>query len=94
MRNPPPPCIKLVAREGAHIWLYRLLECAFQTTAPLILSGEAFDEGYYIVKIQRLEFFSVDSSNQQRYRLGEERMLSVHSLLRFRAIKLLAPWCQ
>ena len=46
-------------------------------------SGGAFDKGYYLVKIQWLEFVSVDSSNQQRYRLGEERMLSVHSLLRF-----------
>ena len=60
-----------------------VLEGAFQATAPLIFSGEAFDEGYYLVKIQWLEFVSVDSANQRRYRLGEERMLSVHSLLRF-----------
>ena len=78
-----------MALEGAPFWLCHLLEGAFQATAPLIFSGEAFDEGYYLVKIQWLEFVSVDSANQRRYRLGEERMLSVHSLLRFRAIKLL-----
>ena len=78
-----------MALEGAPFWLCRLLEGAFQATAPLIFSGEAFDEGYYLIKIQWLEFVSVDSANQRRYRLGEERMLSVHSLLRFRAIKLL-----
>ena len=78
-----------MALEGAPFWLCRLLEGAFQATAPLIFSGEAFDEGYYLVKIQWLEFVNIDSADQQRYRLGEERMLSVRSLLRFRAINLL-----
>ena len=78
-----------MALEGAPFWLCRLLEGAYQATAPLVFSGEAFDEGYYLVKIQWLEFVSVDSANQRHYRLGEERMLSVHSLLRFRAIKLI-----
>ena len=78
-----------MALEGAPFWLCHLLEGAFQATVPLIFSGEAFDEGYYLVKIQRLEFVSVDSANQRRYRLGEERMLSIHFLLRFRAVTLL-----
>ena len=67
------------------------MEGAFQATAPLVFSGEAFDEGYYLVKIQWLEFVSVDSANQRRYRLGEERMISVHSLVRFRALTLSEP---
>ena len=78
-----------MALEGAPFWLCRLLEGAFQANAPLIFSGEAFEEGYYLIKIQWLEFVNVDSANQRRYRLGEERMLSVHSLVRFRALKIL-----
>ena len=78
-----------MALEGAPFRLCRLLEGAFKATALLIFSGEAFDEGYYLVKIQWLEFVSVDSANQRRYRLSEERMLSVHFSLRFRAVNLL-----
>ena len=78
-----------MALEGAPFWLCRLLEGAFQANATIIFSGEAFDEGYYLINIQWLEFVNVDSANQRRYRLGEERMLSVHSLVRFRALKIL-----
>ena len=60
----------------------------FSDQCTLIFSGETFDEGYYLVKIHWLEFVNVDSANQRRYRIGEERMLSVHSLVRFRALKL------
>ena len=37
--------------EGAPFWLCRLLEDASQATAPLIFSGEAFDEGQYVVNL-------------------------------------------
>ena len=43
------------------------------------------------MKIQWLEFASLDSAKQRRYRLGEERMISVHSLVRFRAVKMCEP---
>ena len=36
----------------------------------LAISGEIFDEGFYLVKIQWLKFVKVDSANQQRYRIG------------------------
>ena len=77
-----------VALEGAPFWLCRLKESAFPTDVPVIFSGKTFDEGYYLVKIHWLEFVNVDSAYQRRYRIGEERMLSVHSLVRFRALKL------
>jgi hypothetical protein len=81
--------INMVALESAPFWLCRLLEGAFQANASLIFSGDAFDEGYNLIKIQWLEFVNVDSANQRCYRLGEEGMLSVHSLVRFRAVKIL-----
>ncbi len=77
--------------EGAPFWLCRLMEPAFQTSAPIVFAGESFEEGYWLVKIQWLEFDSVDSSKQRRYRLGEERMISVHLLVRFRALTLSEP---
>jgi hypothetical protein len=48
-------------------WLCFLVESAFRTSAPVILSGETFDEGFYLAKIKWLEFVNVDSANQQRY---------------------------
>jgi hypothetical protein len=48
----------------------------FSDQCTLILSGETFDEGYYLVKIHWLEFVNVDSAYQRRYRVGEEHMLS------------------
>ena len=80
-----------VELEGAPFWLCRLLEPPFQAAAPIVFAGESFDQGFWLVKIQWLEFASLDSAKQRRYRLGEERKISVHSLVRFRAVKMCEP---
>ena len=44
------------------------------------------------MKIQWLDFDGIDSIKQRRYRLGEVRMISVHSLVRGEeAVKLSEP---
>ena len=47
-----------------------------------IYAGDSFDEGWWVVKIQWLEFDGLDSMKQRLYRLGEVRLISVHSLVR------------
>ncbi len=48
--------------------------------------------GWWVVKIQWLDFDGIDSMKQRRYRLGEVRMISVHSLVRGEeAVKLREP---
>ncbi len=71
-----------VYKEGAPFWLCRLLEPAYQLSAPHVYAGDSFDEGRWVVKIQWLEFDGLDSMKQRRYRLGEVRLISVHSLVR------------
>jgi hypothetical protein len=71
-----------VYKEGAPFWLCRLLEPAYQLSAPHVYAGDSFDEGWWVVKIQWLEFDGLDSMKQRRYRLGEVRLISVHSLVR------------
>jgi hypothetical protein len=79
-----------VAAEGAPFWLCRLVEDAFQAATPISFAGEAFDIGFYLVKIQWLEYIDFDAvSGRRRYRLSaDERMISVHSLIRGHPIKL------
>jgi hypothetical protein len=67
------------------------MEPAFQTSSHIAFAGESFEEGYWLVKIKWLEFVSVNSAKQRRYRLGEEHMISVHLLVRFRALALSEP---
>ena len=42
--------------ERALFWLCRLVGDAFQASAPIVFGGEAFKEGYFLVKIQWFEF--------------------------------------
>ena len=78
-----------VYKEGAPFWLCRLLEPAYQLSAPHVYAGDSFDKGWWVVKIQWLEFDGLDSMKQRRYRLGEVRLISVHSLVRGKeAVKL------
>ena len=51
-------------------------------SAPHVYAGDSFDEGWWVVKTQWLEFDGLDSIKQRRYRLGEVRLISVHSLTR------------
>jgi len=75
--------------EGAPFWLCRLMGDGFQTSAPLSFGGEAFEQGYYLAKIQWYEFVDV-LGGQRRYRLKpEERMLSVHSFIRCAPVSLI-----
>lgn len=81
-----------VYKEGVPFWLCRLLEPAYQLSAPFVFPGDSSDEGWWVVKIQWLDFDGIDAMKQRRYRLGEVRMISVHSLVRGEeAIKLSEP---
>ena len=51
-------------------------------SAPHVFAGYSFDEDWWVVKIQWLEFDGLDSMKQRRYRLGEVRLISVYSLVR------------
>ena len=51
-------------------------------SAPHVYAGDSFNEGWWVVKTQWLEFDGLDSMKQRRYRLGEVRLISVHSLVR------------
>ena len=68
-------------KKAPPFWLCRLLEPAYRLSAPHVYAGDSFDEGWWVVKI-RLEFDDLDSMKQRRYRLGEVRLISVHSLVR------------
>ena len=58
-------------------------------TAPVVFAGETFDEGFYLIKVRWFEFKGVDATGQRQYVLcADERMVSVHSLVRCEAIKL------
>ena len=43
-------------KEGSPFWLYRFLEHAYHLSAPLVVVGDSFDEGWWIVKIQWLTY--------------------------------------
>ena len=58
------------------------LGACLSASAPHVYAGDSFDEGWWVVKIQWLEFDGLDSMKQWRYRLGEVRLISVHSLVR------------
>jgi hypothetical protein len=78
-----------VAIEGAPFWLCLLVENAFQATSDVVFAGEHFEEGFYLVKVKWYEFVRLDSAGQRCYRLvDDERMLSVHSLIRCAVSKL------
>jgi hypothetical protein len=79
-----------VAAEGAPFWLCRLVEDAFQAMTPGSFAGEAFDAGFYLVKLQWLEFIDFSAASGRRhYRLSvDERMISVHSLIWGEPIKM------
>ena len=78
--------------EGAPFWICLLVDSAFQAAAPVLFAGESFDAGFYLVKIRYFEFAHVDASGQRIYRLtADERMISVHSLIRCEPIKLVKP---
>jgi hypothetical protein len=84
-----------VAREEVHsedasFWLCVLLEDAFQATTPITFAGEAFEVGFYLVKIQYLEFNDFDAvGRRRRYRSSsDERMMNVNCSIRGQPIKL------
>lgn len=78
-----------MALEGAPFWLCLLVGDAFQASEPVVFGGEYFEEGFYLVKMKWYEFVRNDSSGQRCYRLlADERMLSVHSLIRCEVKKL------
>ena len=82
-----------VHSEDAPFWLCVLLEeNEFQATTPISIADEAFDEEFYLVKIQFLEFNDDDDddeSKQRRYRSNnDERMRNVNCLIRGEPIKL------
>jgi len=74
--------------EGAPFWLCQVIEDAFQAIAPVVFAGDSFDEGYYLVKVRWYEF-AKEENEKRLYRLiGDERMLSVHSLVRCDPVRL------
>ena len=67
---------------------YRVVKKASSDT---VFAGEHFPEGFYLVKIKWFQFVRLGSSGERCYRLvDEERMLSVHSLIRC-DVKLAPP---
>ena len=48
--------------ERAPFWLCRLIGDAFQASTALVFGGEAFEESYYLVKIQ---WFDLSMSTQR-----------------------------
>jgi hypothetical protein len=74
----------------APVWLCILLEDAFQATTSITFAGEAFEVGFYLVKIRYLEFNDFDAvGRRRRYRSSsDERMMNVNCLIRGQPIKL------
>ncbi len=54
-----------VIKEGSPFWLCRLLEPAFQLSAPFVFAGDSFYEGWWVVKIKWLDFDDIDSVMQR-----------------------------
>ena len=82
-----------VAREEVHsedapFWLCTLLEDAFQATTPITFAGEAFEVGFYLVKIRYLEFNDFDAVGRRYRSSSDERMMNVNCLIRGQPIKL------
>jgi hypothetical protein len=72
-----------VTIEGAPFWLCQIVDDAFQASSDTVFAGDHFPEGFYLVKIKWYQFDRLGSRGERCYRLvEEERMLSVHSLIR------------
>ena len=80
-----------IAIEGAPFWLCKVVDDAFQASSDVVFAGDHFPEGFYLVKIKWFQFVRLGSGGERCYRLvEEERMLSVHSLIRC-DVKLAPP---
>ena len=80
--------------EGAPFWLCYIKEPARQLLAPTVFAGVSFDEGWWVVPVQWLEFngsVSAGKTKLRRYKLGQVHLISVHSLVRCDAVKLSEP---
>lgn len=66
--------------ERAPFWLCRLVGDAFQASTPIVFGGEAFEEGYYLVKIQWFEFVDVNSAGCPRCKLKHVISALIHSM--------------
>jgi len=79
--------------EGAPFWLCFIKEPARQLLAPTVFAGVSFDEGWWVVPVQWLEFNGSESGHAKlrRYKLGQVQLISVHSLVRCDAVKLSEP---
>ena len=60
------------------------LEPAYQLSASFVFAGDSFDEGWWnvICEDSVARFDGIDAIKQRRYRHGEVRIISVHTLVR------------